>query len=162
MVKDGDFVVINYTGTLDDGDVFDTSVDREPFEFQVGTGSVIPGLDKAVIGMKINEEKDIVIEPEEAYGFYDEEMVLSFPLREVKSQFEPQVGMTIGVQLDNGRQVPAMITNVTEEAVIIDMNHPMSGKTLHFHLSLVEINQEAKYSTQGGCECCDPGSECSC
>lgn len=162
MVKDGDFVVINYTGTLDDGDIFDTSVDREPFEFQVGTGSVIPGLDKAVIGMKINEEKDIVIEPEEAYGFYDEEMVLSFPLQEVKSQFEPQVGMTIGVQLDNGRQVPALITNLTEEAVIIDMNHPMAGKTLHFHLSLIEINQEAKYPTQCGCESCDPGSGCSC
>ncbi len=160
MVNEGDFVLVHYTGSFDDGEVFDTSLDREPLEFQVGSGSVIPGFEKAVLGMKIDEERKIVLKPEDAYGDYDGSMVHSFPLAEVKSQFEPEVGMTIGVMLDNGAQAPAVITEITEEDVKVDMNHPLAGKTLHFQMKLVEINSEAKQNH--GCDGGSCGSGCSC
>ncbi len=162
MVKNDDYVVIHYTGTFTDGEVFDTSQDRDPLEFQVGTGMVIPGLEKAMIGMTIDEEKDITISPEEAYGDHDENLVYTFPIEEIRSQFEPEIGMVIGVQLEDGRQVPAEIVEIGAEDVRIDLNHPLAGKTLNFHIKLVEINDEPKYG--GGCDCCDhdSGSGCSC
>ena len=84
-------------------------------------------------------------------------------MADIKSQFEPEIGMTIGVQLDNGARVPATITGITDETVTIDLNHPLSGKTLHFHIKLLEINDAAKYGDScgaGGCDSC--GSGCSC
>ncbi len=152
MVEEGKFIVIHYTGTFDDGEVFDTSVDRTPLEFQVGSGMVIPGLDKAVVGLAIGDEKDIHIEADEAYGEHDENRKQSYPLADVKQSFDPQVGMQIGVQMDNGHQIPATITEVTDTEVVIDMNHPLAGKALNFNIKVLEINEEAKYS--GGCSSC--------
>lgn len=158
MVEEGKFIVIHYTGTFDDGEVFDTSIDRTPLEFQVGAGMVIPGLDKAVVGMAIGDKKDIHIEADEAYGDYDENRKQSYPLADVKQSFDPQVGMSIGVQLDNGHQIPATITEVTDTEVIIDMNHPLAGKALNFNIELLEINDGPKYS--GGCSSCGDSQGC--
>ncbi len=163
MIENGKYVVVHYTGSLEDGEVFDTSADREPLEFQLGAGTVIPGFDSAVAGMKIDDEIDIVLPPAEAYGDYDDSLLHRFPVADVRSQFEPEIGMTIGVQLDNGARVPATITEITDEIVTIDLNHPLSGKTLHFHIKLLEINDTAKYGDScgaGGCDSC--GSGCSC
>lgn len=165
MVEEGKFVAVHYTGSFDNGDAFDTSIDSDPLEFQVGSGSLIPGFENAVIGMKIDDEKDIVLMPEEAYGVYDESLIYGFPLADVKSQFEPEIGMTIGMQLENGQQVPAVVSEITDDEVKFDLNHPLAGKTLHFHIKVVDINDEAKYGgggCGGGCNsgCCDPGCSC--
>ncbi len=159
MVEEGKFIVIHYTGTFDDGEVFDTSKDRDPLEFQVGSGMVIPGLDKAVAGMAIGDIKDIHIEADEAYGDYDDTRKQSYPLEDVKQSFDPQIGMNIAVQLDNGHQVPATVSEVTDAEVVIDMNHPLAGKALNFNIELLEINEGPKYS--GGCSSCGDSQGCS-
>jgi peptidylprolyl isomerase len=167
MVRENDYVLVHYTGTFEDGEIFDTSIDREPLEFRVGSGDVIPGFDQAVMGMKINEEKDFVVKPDEGYGERDDKMTYRFPSDEIKSHFEPEVGLTIGLELEDGNRVPAIITEVTEKEVVVDLNHPLAGRTLHFHIQLLEINAEAKYKhscSSDGCSsgCCDSGSGCSC
>ncbi len=162
MVQEGNFVAIHYTGKLENGEVFDSCTGEVPFEFEVGAGTVITGLDNAVRGMEINQEKHVVIPPEEAYGEYNEAMVQSIPLDEVRQYFDPQVGMTIGVQLENGMHVPATIKEVGEEKVLIDFNHQLAGKTLYFDVKIMEINDEPKYSSGCSCNDLDCGSDCSC
>jgi peptidylprolyl isomerase len=160
MVKENDYVVVHYTGTFEGGEVFDTSVDRDPLEFQVGSGSVIPGFEQAVVGMSVNDEKQIVIKPEDGYGERDDAMIYAFPIAEVRQQFEPEVGMTIGVATDSGQHMPAVITEITDTEVKLDLNHPLAGKTLFFNIKLVEINDEPKYGH--GCDSEDCGGGCSC
>lgn len=161
MVTEGKYVAIHYTGKFDDGQVFDSNLDGAPFEFQAGAGMVIPGLDRAVLGMKLDEEKDIVIAPQEGYGDYDDNLLYAFPLEEVQQQFKPEIGMTIGLQMDNGSQIPAVIKEITDDEVVVDMNHPLAGKTLHFHVKVVNISDEPEYS--GGCDSCGGYSDgCSC
>jgi peptidylprolyl isomerase len=163
MVEEGKYVAIQYTGKFDDGQVFDSSTQEQPFEFKAGSGMVIPGLDNGIMGMKVEEEKDLVIPPEEAYGEYDEKLIYTFPIEEVRQQFEPQVGMTIGVQLDNGAQVPALIKEVTDSEIFLDMNHPLAGKTLHFNIKVMEVNDEPKFAPADGCSgCSDESDGCSC
>lgn len=165
MVKKDDFVLVHYTGTFDDGEVFDTSMDGDPLEFQVGGGMIIPGFDSAVIGMKINDEKKIRIASADAYGGYDETLVQPFPLEEVKESFEPEVGMTIALHGEDGHHLPAIIMGITATEVMVDMNHPLAGKDLNFILKLVDINDEAKYPSRdcsSGCSDhgCSGGSCC--
>jgi peptidylprolyl isomerase len=162
MVKKDDYVLIHYTGKFDDGEVFDSSEERQPFEFRVGSNSVIPGMDNAMIGMEINQEKSIKLPPNEAYGEYDEAMIYNFPIEDIKKQFEPEIGMVIGVQMENGNSVPARIKEITGTDVFIDMNHPLAGKTLNFNIKLLEINSEPKH-TSSGCDCCGSAeTDCSC
>ncbi|MCX7678960.1 MAG: peptidylprolyl isomerase [Spirochaetes bacterium] len=162
MVQVGNFVAIHYTGRLDNGEVFDSCTGEVPFEFEVGAGTVIEGLDKAVRGMEINEEKHIVIPPEEAYGLYNDAMVQPIPIEEVRKYFEPKTGMVIGVQLESGVQVPATIKEVSETTVLLDFNHQLAGKTLHFDIKIMDINDEPKYSS--GClghgDDCESGCSC--
>ncbi len=164
MVQEGKFVAIHYTGKLENGEVFDSCTGDFPFEFEVGAGSVISGLDSAVRGMEVNQEKSIVIPPEEAYGVYNDSMVQSIPAADVRAHFEPKVGMTIGVHLENGMQVPATITKVDDSTVMIDFNHQLAGKTLHFDVKIIEINDEPKYRDDCGCDCgeAECGPDCSC
>jgi len=158
MVKNDDFIIIHYTGKFDDGEVFDSSTGRDPLEFQVGAGMVIPGLEKQVLGMKINEEKNIVIEPEDAYGEYNENLLHAFPRAEAGS-FQPQVGMRLSVQLGDGSYRPAMVKEFNDDQIVLDLNHPLAGKRLNFHITLLEINDEPKYNHGGcGCDCSD--TEC--
>jgi peptidylprolyl isomerase len=160
MISEGKFAAIHYTGTLDDGQTFDSSFGGQPFEFQVGSGSVIPGLDKAVIGMKVGDEKDVSMEPDEAYGEYDESLMHRVPKDEMKANFEPKEGMAISVMLENGARVPAFIKEISSAEIVIDLNHPLAGKTLHFHIKVIDINDESKYSgdCSSGCDSC--GSDC--
>jgi peptidylprolyl isomerase len=160
MISEGKFAAIHYTGTLDDGQTFDSSFGGQPFEFQVGSGSVIPGLEKAVIGMKVGDEKDVSMEPDEAYGEYDESLMHRVPKDEMKANFEPKEGMAISVMLENGARVPAFIKEISNAEIVIDLNHPLAGKTLHFHIKVIDINDESKYSgdCSSGCDSC--GSDC--
>lgn len=158
MVEEGKFIVIHYTGSFDNGEVFDSSIDRTPLEFKVGAGMVIPGLDKAVVGLDTGDKKDIHIDVEDAYGPYDENRKQAYPLADVKQSFEPEVGMNIAVQLENGQQIPATISEVTDTEVFIDLNHPLAGKALNFNIEILEINDMPKYS--GACDSCRDTQGC--
>ncbi len=139
-IKNGDKVTLQYTGTLSDGTVFDASSNHDsPLEFEVGAGRVIPGFEKAVKGMKVGEEKKFTIQPAEAYGENNPELVQKVPRKEIPSDREPQVGMGLIVGAPGGQQMRAFITEVTPEFVTLDLNHPLAGKALTFQIKVVKI-----------------------
>ncbi len=135
-VKEGDKVQVNYVGTLDDGTVFDSSEGRAPLEFVVGGGQMIAGFDKAVIGMTAGEKKDITLTPDEAYGYPSDDRILEVD----KSQFPPDLKLEVGMDLVGPGGFPVKVKDITDSAVVIDANHPLAGKTLHFAITLVAIN----------------------
>lgn len=138
-IENGKIVKVHYTGTLDDGTVFDSSEGRDPLEFTVGEGKVIKGFDDAVKEMNLDEEKEIHIESKDAYGEARVELVKKVPKEQLPKDQEPQVGMVLGVGMPNGQQIPARITEVNETEVTIDLNHPLAGKNLNFKLKVVEL-----------------------
>ncbi|WP_319508024.1 peptidylprolyl isomerase [uncultured Methanolobus sp.] len=138
-IKDGDTIKIDYTGTLDDGTVFDSSANHdEPLEFTVGTGQVIPGFEEAVRGMEVGEEKTFRIEAAEAYGEANPALTQTVPSSLLQADAEIQAGMMIMVGTADGNQMPAKITEVTDETITLDMNHPLAGKALTFSIKVVE------------------------
>jgi len=140
VVAKGNKIKVEYTGTLEDGTVFDSSKKHNsPLEFIVGEGQLIKGFDDAVIGMKIGEEKEITLPPEEAYGQHNPEFVRDMPKNMFPENQEIKPGMIFMVDLQDGRQLPVRVTNVTEENVTIDLNPPLAGKTLIFKIKIVEI-----------------------
>lgn len=139
-VKKGDKIKVDYTGTLEDGSVFDSSKNHgQPLEFEVGSGQLIKGFDEGVVGMEVGAEKEIKLAPAEAYGEPREELKKKVPKEQLPPGQEPKVGMAMGVGLPNGQQVPAKIVEVTDKDVTIDLNHPLAGKTLTFKIKVVEI-----------------------
>lgn len=108
-------------------------------EFVAGTGQMIPGFDNAVIGMKIGQEKEIKLQPSEAYGDYDPQLVQEIPGEQVPIEEELKQGMALAVTLPNGRQVPATVKEVTNKTITIDLNHPLAGKTLNFRFKVVDV-----------------------
>ncbi len=139
QAKAGDKVKVHYTGTLNDGTVFDSSVERDPLEFTLGEGQVIPGFEEAVMGMEPGATKTITLPPDQAYGDYNDEAVTDVPRNQIPPTIEPEVGMMLEVRLESGQPAHVIITEVTEESVTLDGNHPLAGKELSFDLSLVEI-----------------------
>jgi FKBP-type peptidyl-prolyl cis-trans isomerase 2 len=140
--ENNDKVLVDYIGKLDDGEIFDRSdVHGKPLEFTLGAGQVIPGFEKAVLGMKVGEEKDIRFEAAEAYGMPNPELVKEVPRAQLPKEHEPKPGMMLVIGLPNGMQIPAKITSVTDDKVMMDLNHPLAGKALNFHLKLVGIDQ---------------------
>ena len=138
-VKNGDKVKIHYTGKLKDGSIFDSSEGREPLEFTVGGNMVVPGFENGVIGMKKGENKTISISPEEAYGEHNAEKVSVVERTQLPKDMEPEVGMALQATAQDGSVVPVAITEVNEETITVDANHPLAGKELMFDLELVEI-----------------------
>ena len=144
-VEKGNKVKILYTGTLEDGTVFDSSENHnnEPLEFEVGAGMVIPGFDNAVMGMEKDEEKEVKIEPKEAYGEHNPELVREFPKAQMPQPPEGkelEEGMILGMQTPEGQQMPVRVSKVTEDKVTLDLNPPLAGKILNFKIKVVEIN----------------------
>ena len=164
MVENGKFVQLQYTGSFDNGEVFDTNVGLDPLEFQVGSGAIINGLDRAVVGMKINDEKEITVAPEDGYGDYNNAFLLTVPRQEMQAGFTPEPGMVISIQMENGNLIPARVTEVNDDDVKLDLNHPLAGKTLHFNIKIVAVNSEAQL--EHGCGSCSDDSchddNCSC
>jgi peptidylprolyl isomerase len=139
-VQFGDNVKVHYTGTFDDGQVFDTSEGGEPLEFTVGAQQVIPGFERAMVGMQLEETKTVVIPPEEAYGAREDSLVQKMPREKFRlNGAEPELGMAIEMRTPEGHGIPVVITELTENSVTLDANHPLAGETLHFSLRLVEI-----------------------
>jgi peptidylprolyl isomerase len=141
VVKTGNKVKIDYTGSFDDGTVFDASEKHgQCLEFEVGAKQIIPGFEKAIIGMKKGEEKNIKLQPSEAYGDVNPQLFKKVEREHLPKDQEPQAGMVLVINLPNGMQVPAAITEVTPKDVTINLNHPLAGKVLNFKIKVVEIN----------------------
>lgn len=140
-VKDGDKVKVEYTGTLDDGNVFDSSEHHgKPLEFEVGSGQVIKGFEEAIRGMKVGEEKEVKIASKDAYGDKNPQLVNKVPKEQLPKDQEIKAGMMLIVGLPTGQQIPATIVEVGDKEVTLDLNHPLAGKNLNFKLKLVEVN----------------------
>ena len=138
-VKDGNTVKVHYTGTLKDGSVFDTSAEREPLEFKLGEGQLIPGFEKAVIGMEEGESTKIDIPVKEAYGEAREDLIINVPKDQLPDDVEPEVGMQLQVNQPDGQPVPVRVAEITDEELKLDANHPLAGKDLSFEIEVVEI-----------------------
>lgn len=140
QVKDGDTVKVHYTGKLDDGNIFDSSLDREPLAFTLGAGMMIPGFEKGVLGMKLDEEKTVILPPSEAYGDIREDMIVEISKSQLPPDMEVMTGMELVSQDDNGNQFPVTVQEVKPESIIIDANHKLAGKSLTFEIKVVEIS----------------------
>ncbi len=139
VVEKGNIVKVRYTARLKDGTVFDKSKEGAPLEFTVGSGQIIPGLDKAVEGMELNEEKKVTIEPADAYGKRNETLKREFPKSSLPENFKPEKGMVIKLQDQNGKPVPVKIIDITENNITVDLNHPLAGEVLTFDITVVGI-----------------------
>jgi len=139
QAKTGDTVRVHYTGKLEDGMIFDSSKDRPPLEFTIGGGEVIPGFESGIIGMEVGQVKTISIAPEEAYGPRREDLVLYVKKTDFPEDITPTVGQQLQIRQPNGRIIDLMVTEVGDESVTLDANHPLAGKTLIFDVELVEI-----------------------
>ncbi len=137
--KPGDTVRIHYTGKLEDGTQFDSSEGREPLQFAVGGGQVIPGFDNAVEGMAVGDKKSVTIQPEEAYGQRHEQLVQDVPRDQLPDDLTPAVGMELQAKDQSGQMMRLSVTAIDEESITVDGNHPLAGKTLNFDIELVEI-----------------------
>ncbi|SMC96979.1 FKBP-type peptidyl-prolyl cis-trans isomerase [Primorskyibacter flagellatus] len=138
-VKTGDTVRIHYTGTLADGSTFDSSAGRDPLEFTVGSGQIIPGLDKAMPGMTVGDSKKIDVVADEAYGQPDPAARQAVPRTEIPDDVPLDLGTQLQVQTPDGQTMAVTVAEVTEEQVTLDANHPLAGKDLTFDIELVEI-----------------------
>lgn len=138
--KNGDNVKIHYTGTLQDGSVFDSSAGRAPLAFRLGSGQVIPGFDEAVLGMGIGESKSVTIPPAKAYGQRNEELVISVPRNQVPPEIKPEVGLKLQMGGANGELVMVEVVEVEDEHITLDANPPLAGKELTFQIELVAID----------------------
>ena len=139
-VKNGDVVKVHYTGKVQDGEQFDSSVGKEPLEFTVGAGQMIKGFDTGVVGMKVGDQKVVVISAEEGYGERSEEAMIEFPKENVPVEMNLEVGLSLTQQDQEGRPFPVTVTEIREDAVMLDANHFLAGKTLVFDIEMVEVN----------------------
>jgi FKBP-type peptidyl-prolyl cis-trans isomerase 2 len=142
-IKKGDKIKVDYEGSFDDGKVFDSSKHGDhnhPLEFEVGAGQVIKGFDEAVVGMELNEEKEIKLTSAEAYGEHDPKKIVKIPKDKLPKEQEPKVGMMLGMQTADGKQVGAKIVEVGDKEITIDVNHPLAGKNLNFKIKISSIN----------------------
>jgi peptidylprolyl isomerase len=137
--KQGDTVHIHYSGALDDGTVFDSSAGRDPLSFTIGSGQVIPGFEEAVIGMAIDEKKNVTIPVDKAYGPRNEELIMTVPKEQVPPDLNPEVGQKLQMQGPKDTPVVVEVTEVAEEHIKLDANPPLAGKDLIFDIELVEI-----------------------
>lgn len=139
QAKVGDRVKVHYTGFLEDGSIFDSSLDGEPFELTLGEGAVIKGFEDAIVGMNEGESKTVSIPPEDAYGPYREDLVIVLDRAEVSLGFEPIVNMPLKLQSPDGKVFNVFVKSVTPDTIELDANHPLAGKELIFEIKLIEI-----------------------
>lgn len=133
-------VRIHYTGRFTDGEVFDSSADRDPLEFTLGAGHVIPGMDNAVTGMAVGDKKTVQIEPAEGYGDRDERLIQQIPKDALPDDVDPTVGMHLQSQTPDGQMMQLIVTAVDAETFTVDANHPLAGQVLEFDIELIGID----------------------
>lgn len=138
--KSGDTVRLHYKGSLDDGSVFDSSEGREPLEFTVGAGQIITGLDEAIPGMKVGEEKTVRVEAENAYGPHNPSARQSVPRANIPDTVPLETGLQLQAQTENGQTIAVTVVDFNDQEVVLDANHPLAGKALTFEIQLAAIN----------------------
>src|SRR3954463_7954255 len=139
QAQNGDKVRVHYHGKLRTGETFDSSNGREPLEFTVGSGQVIRGFDDGVKGMQVGDKKTVEIGVNDAYGEKENERIIEFPKTQFPQDLTPEVGMQLMMSDGQGQQLPVTITEVRDESVVLDANHPLAGQDLIFDIELVEI-----------------------
>ena len=139
QVTGNETVKLHYTGKLDDGQVFDSSLEREPLEVKLGEGRLIPGFEKGLMSMKVNEKKTITIPKEEAYGEVLKELFQKVPIENLPTEIKPEVGMGLVTQNPDGTERQLRVSDVKEDFIIVDANHPLAGQNLTFELEVLEI-----------------------
>jgi peptidylprolyl isomerase len=137
--KQGDTVKVHYTGRLSDGMVFDTSLDREPLQFTMGQDQIIPGFEQAVVGMSPGESKTVEIPADQAYGPYDEEMILVVDRNQIPEHVKPEVDDELKIRRPDGETFIVTVTAISESSMTLDANHPLAGEDLIFDIQLIEI-----------------------
>jgi peptidylprolyl isomerase len=139
QAQNGDKVKVHYNGKLRSGDTFDSSDGREPLEFTIGSGQVIKGFDDGVIGMQVGDKKTVEIDVEDAYGEKSEDMIIEFPKAQFPPDMNPEEGQQLMMSNGAGQSFPVIVTEVKEDSVLLDANHPLAGQELIFDITLVEI-----------------------
>ena len=139
QAKHSDTVKVHYTGKLEDDTVFDTSVNRDPLQFTIGKGQVIPGFEQAVVGMNPGESKTTKVPVDQAYGPHQKEMVLEVDRKQFPADLKPEVGQEYQIPQAQGRPTVVTITDVSESKIVLDANHPLAGKDLIFDVQLLEV-----------------------
>ena len=155
-VENGHYVSVHYKGTLENGEVFDTSEGRHPMEVQMGAGQIIAGFEKALMGMALNEKKAITLEPEQAYGHRDDSLTHSFARSDIPAEMNVEVGQTVALSSPEGQQVPAQVIEADDQKVVVDLNNPLAGKALTFDIEIVGISNSPTQQPAGcgtGCHC---------
>jgi peptidylprolyl isomerase len=163
MVENGKYVSVEYTGTLSDGEVFDSNVGRRPMEILMGAGQLIPGFESQLQGMALAEKKSFTVTPEEAYGQKDDRLMQSVSRSEVPPDMDIRVGMVVGFMAPDGHKVPARIVQMDDEKLTVDLNHPLAGKSLTFEIAIVGISNVPTQEIEDGCsgDCSSGGCDCS-
>ncbi len=137
--KTNDRVRVHYKGSLRDGTVFDSSLGKAPFVFIIGKGAVIPGFEKSVVGMQVGDRKTVTVQPEDAYGLHREDLCAVIARSRIPETIKLRPGMKLDVQSSRGGSTRALVLEVTDADVTLDLNHPLAGKELVFDLELLEI-----------------------
>jgi FKBP-type peptidyl-prolyl cis-trans isomerase 2 len=139
-VTSGDQVVVHYTGKLTDGQVFDSSAGKDPLQFEMGAGQLIPGFEAAVVNLKIGDSTTVEIKAEDAYGVRNPQLMLEVGKEQVPPDMKPEVGQSLQVQTQTGEVANVTVAEVRESSIILDANHPLAGKDLVFDIELVAVN----------------------
>ncbi|MHA7944553.1 FKBP-type peptidyl-prolyl cis-trans isomerase [Formosa sp. 3Alg 14/1] len=139
QVKENDTVKVHYTGKLNDGRVFDSSLEREPIEVTIGQGMLIPGFENAIIDMKVNEKKTVEIAKEDAYGDINEELFHKVANEQLPPEVKPELGMGLTSKSEDGREHQFRVVDIQDDHIVVDGNHPLAGQALTFDLEVIEI-----------------------
>ena len=137
-VKKGDTVKINCEGKLQTGKIFFQNEKEKPLTLTVGTGAIFPKLDEELVDMEVGQTKEVILAPEDAYGTHNEQFILSIPQGEIQPDFEPEVGKKVAIQKED-KQFIGVVTEIKDELVTIDFNHPLAGQTVVFTVTIISI-----------------------
>jgi len=159
-VADDMVVSLDYTLKLEDGQIVDSSEGQEPLEFVQGQGAIIPGLEKALYGMIVGEEKNVVVEPEEGYGEFDSDLFETLPRNVFPADMILEPGMGFRMRTDSGEVALAFIDHSEGDEVVVNLNHPLAGKRLLFNVKVVDLREATPEELEGGCESCAGCSSC--
>ena len=138
-VKDGDIVRVHYTARYENGDIFESTLEGEPLQFEVGVGEVIEGFDEALLDMSPGEHKTVLVPPEMAFGETDEDLLIEVDRDHLPPSIRPEVGMWVQIIDEEGETTPVVVSELLEDSVIVDANHPLAGKFLEYDIELIEI-----------------------
>jgi len=154
-VENNLYVKVDYKGTLEGGEIFDTSEGRQPLEVKMGAGQLIKGFEDQLMDMSLNEKKTFTLEPKDAYGERDDSLTRSFEKSQLPPEMTPEVGNVIGLQTPEGQQVPATIVEIGDTNFTVDINHPLAGKQLTFEIEVIGISDAPSQNNAcaSGCDC---------